>query len=158
MKKKKKILITIILIPIILAFIPIKFTHNSPNEIKEFYIVTCVSEGSTDNGVWIISESNKENKKENWENGIGIVLNGKNPKDTLSYDICNNYTQFIMYGNLTKDFYESYGKEVYILNCYEWQIHNEVKRGKCSFRIPYKHFITIYDLNWFDFLLSDKGY
>ncbi len=154
-KRKKMLLIMVIIIPVVLLFIPIRCTHSAPNEEKEFYIVNCVSEGTTDSGVWIISGSNKDNKKQDWENGVGIVLKGKNPKNILSYDICNNYTQFIMYGKLVKEFDKSLGREVYTLDCTKWQIYSEVKRGNYSFRIPYKHFITIYDLKYFDFLLTD---
>lgn len=157
-KRKKIILILFIIIPVFLTFIPIKYVHSNPNEEKEFYIVNCVSEGSTDSSIWIISGSNKDNKTEDWEYGVSIVLKGKNPKSILSYDICNNYTQFIMYGKLTKEYNSSLGQEVYTLNCSKWQIYNEVKRGNNSFRIKHKHFITIYDLKYFDFILTDKGY
>ena len=63
--------------------------------------------------------------------------------------------QTIMYGKLVKEFDKSLGREVYTLDCTKWQIYSEVKRGNYSFRIPYKHFITIYDLKYFDFLLTD---
>ena len=138
MRKRKKLLLILVIIPVLFLFIPIRCTHSTPNEEKEFYIVNCVSEGTTDSGVWIISGSNKDNKKEDWEYGVGI-----------------NYTQFIMYGKLVKEFDKSLGREVYTLDCTKWQIYSEVKRGNYSFRIPYKHFITIYDLKYFDFLLTD---
>lgn len=117
-KRKKLILILIIMIPIILVFIPIKFVCNNPDDQKEFYIVQYVSEGSTEGGSWVAIGCNKEN----WKDGVYISLKGENPKSILSYDICNGYTQFIMYGDLSKKFDESSNKEVYSLNCYKWEI------------------------------------
>lgn len=151
-KKKKLILILVILSPVILAFVPIKFTHSKLNNEKECYIASCVSEGSTEGGAWILISDDIE------DGGAYFTLSGKNPKDILSYDICNGYTQFIMYGELRKQFNKSYNGEVYSLNCDKWEIYDEVRRGYNSLRIPLKNFITIYDLNWFDFLLTDKGY
>ncbi len=158
MKKKIFLIIfisLIFLIPIILAFVPIKFTHSKLNTEKECYIVQCVPEGSTDAGQWILIGNNK---KELVEDYSGFILNGKNPKDILSYDICNGNTQFIMYGELSKNNNELSNKEVYSLNCYKWEIYYEVRRRKNSLRIPFKNYITVYDLNLFDFLLTDKGY
>lgn len=58
MRKRKKLLLILVIIPVLFLFIPIRCTHSTPNEEKEFYIVNCVSEGTTDSGVWIISGSN----------------------------------------------------------------------------------------------------
>ena len=60
----------------------------------------------------------------------------------------------IIYGKLSKKQDEEY----YTLNSQRWEIYDEVRRGEYAYRIPFKHFITIYDLKWFDFLLTDKGY
>lgn len=150
--KKRRIFLFVIFIPITLTILPIKFTKklNNNDSNEKFYIASCISEGTTDAGAWIIFGSN-EGK---FEDEIPVFFNGKNPKNILSHDICNNDTEFIIYGELTKEENEKY----YTLNCKSWEIFDEVRRGDHSFRIPFKQFITIYDLNWFDFLLTDKGY
>ncbi len=150
--KKRKVILFVIFIPIILAILPIKFTKNHKNtdSLEKFYIASCISEGTTDAGVWVVIGDDKGM----WEDGIYVFFNGKDPKKILSYDICNNYTEFIIYGELTKEENE----EFYTLNSRKWEIFDEVRRGDYSLRIPFKHFITVYDLFWFDFLLTDKGY
>ena len=142
----------IILVPILLAVFPIKFTYNpiNKNDKKDFYLAVCVSEGSTDAGSWIIIG----NQNEMWNEGLPVYFTGKNPNDLLSYDICNNYTQFAIYGSLLKDSDETF----YTLNCDKWKMFGEVKRGNHCYRLPFKHFITLYDLKWFDFFLTDNGY
>lgn len=149
-KKTKTVVLILILIPVLLAFFPIKFVKKSTNLIntEEFYIVTCVSEGSTDSGTWIILNSNDEI----YDNGLPVILTGRNPKEILSYDICNNYTEFIIYGSLRKE----NNTEYYTLDSKGWDISEDVKRGNYSYRIPFEHFITIYDLKWFDFLFAEK--
>lgn len=89
-----------------------------------------------------------------FEDELSVYFKGKNPKNILSYDIIDSETEFIIYGKLTKEGDE----EFYTLNSQKWEISNEVKRDDYSCRIPFRHFITVYDLNWFDFLLTDKGY
>lgn len=150
--EKRKIILFFATLFILTIFFPVKFTkklEDIPND-KFFYIVCCISEGSTDAGTWIIVNSNNPILNEE----IPVYFKGKNPKKMLSYDICNNYTKFIIYGKLTKEDDE----EFYTLNSHKWEILDEVNRGNYSFRIPFKHFITIYDLKCFDFLLTDKGY
>lgn len=149
---KRQTLFLIILIPIILSVLPIKFTYNSIDSIKskEFYIAVCISEGSTDSESWMIVG----NQDGMWEDGVPVYFTGSNPKNILSYDICNNYTEFLIYGSLSKQNNERF----YTINSDKWQIYGDVKRGNYSYRIPFKHFITLYDLKWFDFLLTDKGY
>lgn len=151
-KIKRRIVLSVILILIISAVFPIKFTKSlkHTDSRKKYYIATCISEGSTDAGAWIVLGSNEGI----WEDEMPVFFNGKNPKNILSYDICNNDTEFIIYGELSKDENEKY----YTLNSKRWEIYGEVRRGDYSCRIPFKHFITIYDLCWFDFLLTDKGY
>lgn len=51
MRKRKKLLLILVIIPVLFLFIPIRCTHSAPNEEKEFYIVNCVSGGTTDSGV-----------------------------------------------------------------------------------------------------------
>ena len=150
-KKRKRIIWLVIIIPIILTVFPIKFTKKANNNSEEeYYIASCISEGTTDAGVWIIIGNNEGM----WEDEMPVIFNGKNPKNILSYDICNNDTEFIIYGKLSKKQDEEY----YTLNSQRWEIYDEVRRGEYAYRIPFKHFITIYDLKWFDFLLTDKGY
>ena len=151
-KKRKHVIWLVIIIPIILTVFPIKFTKkaNNNDSEEEYYIASCISEGTTDAGVWIIIGNNEGM----WEDEMPVIFNGKNPKNILSYDICNNDTEFIIYGKLSKKQDEEY----YTLNSQRWEIYDEVRRGEYAYRIPFKHFITIYDLKWFDFLLTDKGY
>ncbi len=147
--KKRKIILSFAILLIFTIFFPVKFTkkfEDIPND-KSFYIVSCISEGSTDAGTWVIIKSNNPMLNEE----IPVYFIGENPKKVLSYDICNNYTEFIIYGELTKEKNDRF----YTLNSDSWEILDEVKRGNYSFRIPFKHFITIYDLKWFDFLLTD---
>lgn len=151
-KIKKRIILFVIFLPIILTVLPIRFTKNPENinKKREFYIASCISEGTTDGGVWIVLGSNNGM----FEDEIYVDFKGKNPKSILSYDITDSETEFIIYGKLTKEDDE----EFYTLNSRRWEISNEVKRDDYSCRIPFKHFITVYDLKWFDFLLTDKGY
>lgn len=151
-KIKKRIILLVIFLPIILTVLPIKFVKNPKNikKKKEFYIASCISEGTTDGGVWVVLGSNKGI----FEDELSVYFKGKNPKNILSYDIIDSETEFIIYGKLTKEDDE----EFYTLNSRKWEISNEVKRDDYSCRIPFRHFITVYDLNWFDFLLTDKGY
>lgn len=151
LSKKKKVIMIVFIICIFSLLFPIKFTKHSIDSIdaEEFYIVEYISEGSTDGGSWIIIGSHDGM----WADGFAVNFTGKSPKDILSYDICNNYTKFIIYGSLDK-----VEDEYYTLKSERWGILGKVRRGGFSLRIPFKHYITIYDLNWFDFLLTDKGY
>lgn len=143
----KKILILILLIPLIIAFIPIKFTKPTTKFIteNEFYIVTFVSEFSTDAGSCILVDS--YNGSENQTNSVKLI--GNKPQNTISWDIYNSYTKFIIYGSLTQN-EDGY----YTLNCESWDILGKVKGRKsiCSY------YLCLYDLNIFDKWLVDKGY
>ena len=148
-KKKllKKILIFILLIPLMIAFIPIKFTKTKTNFINEneFYIVTFVSEFSTDAGSCILIDSH--NGFENQTNSVKLI--GNKPQNTISWSIYNSYTEFIIYGSVTLN-EEGY----YTLNCKDWDILGKVKGGNSI--CPY--YLCLYDLNIFDKWLVDKGY
>lgn len=153
MKKKKKIIIFLTILLAITPIFPVKFTRKEEDipDDRLFYIASCISEASTEGGTWVIIDSNDpiiiKAKRE-----VSVNFVGKNPKNLLSYDICNSYTEFIIYGNLTKKENEKW----YTLHSKKWEIFDEVKRGDYQLRIPFKHFITIYDLRLFDFLFTDE--
>ena len=79
-KKRKHVIWLVIIIPIILTVFPIKFTKKANNSSKkEYYIASCISEGTTDAGVWIIIGNNEGM----WEDEMPVIFNGKNPKNIV---------------------------------------------------------------------------
>ena len=145
--KKRKILMIIfsvlVLIPIILAFMPIKMSIPSTDDIKysDYFIVYLIPEGSTDSGSVICYDQD-----EVYYNKINFK--GALPQNLLSSDIYASGTQFILYGTL------SVNEDKYTLNVFDWDIMGYVNRDCDSLRLDMKKYITVFDLKWFDFLLS----
>ena len=145
--KKRKILMiffsVLVLIPIILAFMPIKMSIPSTDDIKysDYFIVYLIPEGSTDSGSVICYDQD-----EVYYNKINFK--GALPQNLLSSDIYASGTQFILYGTL------SVNEDKYTLNVFDWDIMGYVNRDCDSLRLDMKKYITVFDLKWFDFLLS----
>ncbi len=145
--KKRKILMiffsVLVLIPIILAFMPIKMSIPSTDDIKysDYFIVYLIPEGSTDSGSVICYDQD-----EVYYNKINFK--GALPQNLLSSDIYASGTQFILYGTL------SINEDKYTLNVFDWDIMGYVNRDCDSLRLDMKKYITVFDLKWFDFLLS----
>ena len=143
LKRKNKIIIMMIIIPIIFLFVPIKFVIKQSDLCnKEFYIMEYIPGDCTDSGWWIIG--NKDNPS--ISPYIYVYLEGKKPSRYLSNSICYAYNKYIIYGSLEKETrISNIGCEYdcYVLKGKGWDILEEVKGG------IHKRFITIYDLKWF---------
>ena len=147
--KKRKILMIIFsilfLIPIILAFMPIKMSIPSEDDIErsDYFVVYLVPEGSTDAGSVICYDRNEAYyHKMNFEGAL--------PQNLLSSDIYASGTRFILYGTL------SVNEDEYTLNVCDWDILGYVNRDCDSLRLDMKKYITVFDFKWFDFLMSNN--
>lgn len=150
-QKSKKIVIMIVLlfflILIILAFMPIKMSVSSEDDIEysSYFIYYIVPEGSTDAGCVICyDQDGKHYNKMNVEGDL--------PQNILSKDICESGTAFLLYGSLTV--YE----DEYTLDVSDWDVFGNVNRNCDSLRLDLKKYITILDFKCFDFLLFDKWF
>lgn len=88
------IFVQIILILILIIFIPVKFPidENDIEKDREYYMVTFVSEYSTDSGPYIIDENGE------WHY---VELKGNDPRNDLDDSITAN-TVFVIYGSLDR--------------------------------------------------------
>lgn len=135
------------LILIILAFIPIKMSLSSEDDIEysSYFIYYLIPEGSTDAGCIICyDQDGKHYKKMNFEGAL--------PQNILSKDICESGTAFVLYGSL------SVYEDEYTLDVCDWDVFGNVNRNCDSLRLDWKKYITILDFKWFDFLLFDKWF
>lgn len=148
-QKSKKIIITIVilffLLLIILAFMPIKMSVSSENDIEysSYFIYYLIPEGSIDSGCIICyDQDGKYYNKMNFEGAL--------PQNILSKDICESGTAFVLYGTL------SVYEDKYTLDVCDWDVFGNVNRNCDSLRLDLKKYVTFFDLKWFDFLFFDK--
>ncbi len=141
----KKIIIILIAIPVIIYFIPIKISKNS-SDAEKYYIIDFISEGSTDGGtcrVW-----GNQDGMFNDDDVFCVTPTGKDMRKEISSSIYNNYTKFIVYGNITEKPVKigNYEYTEHILNIDGWDFYGEIKGGS------HKHYMTIYDkIDWSDY-------
>lgn len=142
-KKIGKFTLIIIIVLVVSAVLPIKISIKSEDDIdsEEYYIVYLVPEGTTDAGQLECHDQNDIYYH-------NISFEGKLPDNILSEDVYKHGTTFIIYGDLTQN------DDSYILHSQDWDILYQVNRDPESLRIDFRRFITIYDMKWFDFLLS----
>jgi len=146
------ILLSVVALPWLLAIIPIKFSKRSFDSIneKEYFVISYVPNGSTESGwhaVW---------HHDGVEEYIGLVnIKGKSPRNTLSSDTYTTITEFVIYGSLKNEYCESSDYRSNTIYSKKWDIIGKVDRRKGSGKINFKHFITIYDLKWWDNFFSD---
>jgi len=142
--RPKKVFMVIALVPVILAIIPIKISIKSPDDInnKKYYIIYLIPDGTTGAGDLICYD--QDNIYYN-----NIHIEGKLPQKIITKDIYESGTTFIIYGNIVSI------NNNYTLYSQEWDILYNINRNPNSLRIDFKKFITIYDLKYFDFFLSN---
>lgn len=146
----RKILLLIAIIFFCSVFMPIKIALNPVNfsSNKPCFIIKQISSGSTDGGLWLCIGD---------ENGFythkcyTVELYGKIPQDTISSDIYDSETIFVIYNTANNSLNTDIINRI---NCYKWNFLGDIHRNSESLRLPFKKHITIYDLKFFDFLLS----
>ena len=146
--RRSKPLIVIAALFLLSIVTPIKVSVNTPMTNVKYacFIVRPISSGSTEGGIWLcIGDENGY-----WEGGIiPVVLQGNVPQKILSSTLYDNgENTFIVYGLMESN---------NTINCRKWDILGEVSRSNNSLRIPFKRSITLYDLKFFDFILSEKS-
>lgn len=146
-QKSKKLVITIVLlfflILIILAFMPIKMSVTSEDDIEysSYFIYYFIPEGSTDAGCVICyDQDGKYYYQMNFE--------GAMPQNIISKDVCESGTAFVLYGALSED--------EHTLDVCDWDIFGNVNRSCDSLRLDLKKYVTILDFKWFDFWLFEN--
>lgn len=127
----------VLILIVSLFFIPINFaTTKLKTDKGDYYIVSYVSDGCTDAGMVVLWETS--NADYNYE---FIILTGSEPKNNVGYNIYNNNTQFVVYGELTDE---------YTLNVEKWDVYSEVIGGL------HKKYLTIFDYPWMNWWYEDN--
>lgn len=148
----KKFLLIIAVCILCSFFIPIKIAFNAIESISDesCLIVRQISSGSTEGRLWLcIGDSNGIYTND----GYIVELYGKVPQDVLSSDIYDNgETTFVIYGSVNNNKLDI--DDINFINYRGWDFIGNISRDSESLRLPFKNYITIYDLKFFDFMLS----
>lgn len=95
-----------------------------------------------------------------FENSLSVSVQGELLENELSRNICDTNTKYILYGKMNQKLDPVWGY-TYTITYSGWDLFDDVKRCDNLIRINFDHYITVYDLKWFDFpyrLLNGLSY